>query len=138
MRISLVMSVVLGVSAGPSQAAVYRCVTQGGQVSYQQIPCDASSEPLVLREQRYGGTALRAGEKALLKGYAQSAAGERRSRDGGLEKPAGPDRGCWRKREQLASVREELRRGYRVGKGDALRRKRDSYQEYLRLFCASR
>jgi hypothetical protein len=142
MRTSLclagIASVIAMAPVPPLHADVYRCVTDDGHISYQQIPCNAQSAPLHLREQRNGEAGLRAGEKALLKGYAHRDSKRRRKANGKPKQVARPDRACWQKREQLEAVRAQLRRGYRVGKGDELRRKQDRYEDYLRQFCASR
>ena len=63
--------------ANPTLAAVYRCVGAGGTVSYQQIPCSSESRPLNIRDRPSGWSALRPGERALLKSYRDSE-GERR------------------------------------------------------------
>jgi hypothetical protein len=142
MRISLclagVASVIAMAPVAPLYADVYRCEMDDGHISYQQIPCNAQSEPLELREQHNGETGLRAGEKALLKRYADKDSKRRRKADDRPKKKARPDRACWQKREQLEALRAQLRRGYRVGKGGELRRKQDRYEDYLRQFCASR
>lgn len=128
---------VLSSSASPARTPVYRCVQVDGVVSYQQFPCGDGSQPVEIRTRRSGWTALRAGEKSLLKKYRSKPAGVRHGKQ--PARPGAPDReskSCWKKRKQLESVRSRLRRGYTLNESYELRRKRDDYEEYLRQFCS--
>lgn len=42
---------------------------------------------------------------------------------------------CWKKRKGLEGINWKLRRGYSPVEGIKLRRKRDTYEDYIREFC---
>jgi hypothetical protein len=123
-------------SASRARAEVYRCVLDGGHISYQQMPCDAQSQPLDLKDQPSGWSPLRPGERKLLNSYLDKDAARRRQPADRPGKPATESTACWKKRKQLEAVRARLHRGYKLQEGDALHRKHDDYQDYLRQFCS--
>jgi len=123
-------------SASRARVDVYRCELADGQLSYQQIPCQDGSKPMKLRDRRSGWSALRPGEKALLKGYREKAKTRHRKASTRQASPAKVNKSCWNKRKQLEAVRSRLHRGYKLDEGDALHRKRDNYEDYLRQFCS--
>ena len=137
---SVISSVVLVVfvSVPRAQADVYRCVSGGGHVSYQQTRCSSESKPMHLKDRRSGWSGLRPGERALLNSYRNEEAARRR------ELPAQPkgrteqSKSCWKKRKQLEAVRSRLHRGYKLKEADELHRKQNNYEDYLRQFCAAR
>jgi len=119
----------------PACADVYRCVLDGGHISYQQIPCSDESQPMELNDRRSGWSALRPGERRLLNSYRDKDAARRR-KPAALPKAQVKDsKACWKKRTQLEAVRAKLHRGYRLKAGAELRRKRNNYEDYLRQFC---
>jgi len=125
------------VSASPARAGVYRCVLNGGHVSYQQFPCSMESKPMDLEDRQSGWSALRPGEKDLLNRYRNKAAARRHEPSGHSKRPAKESRTCWKKRRQLEAVRSRLHRGYKLKEADELHRKQNDYEDYLRQFCAS-
>lgn len=124
------------VCANPTLAAVYRCVDAGGAVSYQQIACSAESKPMQISDRPSGWSALRPGERALLKSYRDNEGARRREPRPSPAKPATVSKACWKKRKQLDAVRNRLHRGYRLKEADELHRKRSEYEDYLRQFCS--
>ncbi|WP_293652440.1 DUF4124 domain-containing protein [Thiolapillus sp.] len=123
-----------------SQAAqVYRCVATDGSVSFQQQACEGEGTRMETGEAQAVWASLRSGEQSLYDQY------RKRDRDRlkrkrqiarNRQKPrTADDRTCWKKREQLESVSARLRRGYKASQGNELRRRRDSYEDYLRTFC---
>ena len=131
-----VTALVLVVPFADSRAhsSVYRCVLDGGQISYQQIPCTLQSKPLEIRDASRGWSALRPGERRLLDSYRDKESGRRRAP--GPSKPAPKaSTACWKKRQQLDAVRSRLHRGYKLKEGSDLRRKQRGYEDYLRQFC---
>ncbi|HED18570.1 MAG TPA: DUF4124 domain-containing protein [Gammaproteobacteria bacterium] len=122
--------------ASDARADVYRCVLDGGHVSYQQIPCHYGSKPMALKDRRSGWSSLRPGEQALLNSYRKKDAARRRKPPGAHQKSVKETRSCWNKRKQLEAIRSKLRRGYKLKEGNELRRKRDNYDDYLRQFCS--
>ncbi|MCG6866246.1 MAG: DUF4124 domain-containing protein [Thiogranum sp.] len=136
---SAISSVVLVVfiSAPQAQADVYRCVSGGGHVSYQQTPCSSDSKPMHLKDRRSGWSALRPGERALLNSYRNEAAARRRELSARPKRRAEESKSCWKRRKQLEAVRSRLHRGYKLKEADELHRKQNNYEDYLRRFCAS-
>lgn len=125
------------VSASPARADVYRCVLDGGHVSYQQIPCSSESKPMNLKDQRSGWSALRPGERALLNSYRNEEAARRRELSARPKRRVEESKSCWKKRKQLEAVRSRLHRGYKLKEADELHRKQNNYEDHLRRFCAS-
>ena len=128
--------VVVPFSVSRARTEVYRCVLDGGHVSYQQFPCSHQSKPMKLRTRQSGWSALRPGERALLNSYRDKDAARRRKPAGQSKKQAADSRDCWNKRKQLETVRSKLHQGYKLKESDALHRKRDHYEDYLRQFCS--
>ncbi|HHJ16117.1 MAG TPA: hypothetical protein ENJ80_05400 [Gammaproteobacteria bacterium] len=123
-------------SAASARANVYRCVSPGGQVSYQQFPCHSDDAPIKLRDPGSGWSPLRPGERALLDSYRKEAAERRRKRPTAQKKVPKESPACWNRRKQLEAVRAKLRRGYTLNESDKLHRKRNNYEDYLRQFCS--
>ena len=123
-------------TASRTRADVYRCVLDGGHVSYQQIPCKHGSKPMQLKDRQSGWSALRPGEQDLLNSYRIKDAARRRKPASRSKKPATQPKDCWNKRKQLEAVRAKLVRGYKVKDSDELHSKRDNYEDYLRQFCS--
>ncbi len=120
----------------PVRADIYRCVQAGGQISYQQIRCHSEDRPIALKDRRSGWSPLRPGEQALLKQYREKDAARRRRPVAERTGPAKESRACWARRKQLEAVRAKLRRGYNLGEGESLHRKRDNHKEFLQKFCS--
>jgi len=118
-----------------SRADVYRCVQAGAPVSYQQIPCSSHAKPMELDDRRSGWSGLRPGERALLHSYRDRDAARGRRSGAGPKQPDADARECWKTRNQLEAVRSRLRRGYKLKQGEALHRKLENYEDYLRRFC---
>ena len=127
---------VLPCSAASARANVYRCILPGGQVSYQQFPCQSDDTPIRLKDQRNGWSPLRPGERALLESYRKKAAERRRKPAAARKKTPKDSTACWNRRKQLQAVRTKLRRGYTLNESDKLHRKRNDYEDYLRQFCS--
>ena len=120
----------------PALAAVYRCVRASGDVSYQQMRCSYASKPMKLEDRASGWSALRPGERALLKSYRDRDGKRHRKPAASASKPATAAKACWKKRKQLDAVRNRLHRGYRLKEADELHRKQNEYEDYLRQFCS--
>ncbi len=122
--------------APAAYAAVYRCVGEDGHVSYQQIRCHSTDKPMVLKGRPSGWSPLRPGEQALLDRYRKKDAAQRRKPYVERKISTEASRSCWERQKQLEAVRAKLRRGYTLKEDEALHRKRDNYQDYLRKFCS--
>ena len=126
--------------AAPLWAArVYRCSQADGGISFQQQACSAEGRLIETGEAQAVWSALRPEEKRLYESYRERDRDRRmrkrqaRRRTARMEKA--DERGCLLKRQRLDSINARLRRGYKAGQGEPLRRKRDQYEEYLRRFC---
>ncbi len=120
-------------------AQVYRCVQPDGSISFQQQACANKGARIETGEAQAVWASLRSGEKSLYDQYRKRDKAKlkhKRQIARSQTKPeTADDRTCWKKRQQLESVSARLRRGYKASKGNELRRKRDSYEGYLRRFC---
>ena len=133
-----ILFVVLLTEAAAS-AEVYRCTQPDGSLSFQQQACSHMGQRIETGEAQPVWAPLRSGEKALYQSYRkrdrQRLAQKRKLRAQPARQPAADERICLAKRQKLESVSAELRRGYKAGRGEKLRRRRDNYEEYLRRFC---
>ena len=125
------------ISVPRAQTDVYRCVSGGGHLSYQQTPCSSGSEPMHLRDRPSGWSTLRPGERALLNSYRKDETARRRELSPRPKQRPEESESCWKKRKQLEAVRARLHRGYKLKEADDLHRKQNNYEDYLRQFCAS-
>ena len=137
MIVGAALAAALLMPAGTPAGQIHRCPDADGGTVFQAVPC-SDGEALELPPLNTVGDPLRPGEKALLANYRRKAGkpqvrvrstgsrriGERRQAER-----------CLKQRQQLATVRAKLRRGYRPAEGERLRRRRDDYTEYLRSFC---
>jgi hypothetical protein len=126
----------IGLSAeAASQTRVYRCTNHAGETEFRQTACSltAREEELTIEDRRTGWVPPRpAAEPAPSRGRQ----GPRHS--GPPKQQASEskqDERCWKKRRQLEEVSWRLRRGYKPGAGDTLRRRRDNYEAYIDRFC---
>jgi len=128
-------ALVIALAASRASAGAYRCKLEDGSISYQQFPCRNAGRRLQLETRPTGWSALRPGERALLKGYR---AKPQPPQDGPEHKrrSTAQTKSCWRKRKQLEALRVELRRGYKLDDSETLHRKRLNYEDYLRQFCS--
>jgi hypothetical protein len=133
-----ILSVVLLAEAAAA-AEVYRCSQPDGSISFQQQACPHRGQRIETGEAQSVWAPLRSGEKALYQHYQkrdrQRLAHKRKVRKQAARQSVADERACLAKRQKLESVSAELRRGYKAGRGESLRRRRDNYEEYLRRFC---
>ena len=120
-------------------AQVYRCVQPDGSISFQQQACKNKGTRIETGEAQAVWANLRSGEQSLYDRYRKRDKAKLKHKQQiarSRKKPeTADDRSCWKKRQQLESVSAKLRRGYKASKGNELRRRRDSYEGYLRRFC---
>jgi hypothetical protein len=121
-----------GSSAGTS---VFRCTSEDGAVEFRQRPCDGglNEENLIIEDRRTGWTPAPAGTDRGSKDARKT-----RKRASGSSRElakARREEKCWKKRELLDEVNWTLKRGYKAGRGNVLRRKRRAYEDYISRFC---
>ncbi len=133
--LATVLSLVM-VMTPAAHASVYRCIGKEGRISYQQIRCHSEARPMRLKDRQRGLSALRPGEKALLKYYRKKDAERYRKHRGRERKSTRDARMCLDRKKQLEVVRAKLRHGYTLKEDAALHHKRDAAQAYLRKFCS--
>ena len=124
-------------AASGVSADIYQCEGEHGETVFSQIPCGSTARVSVRSRPSPAASGIREGEAAWL-------AERQRQRDAKQSRRvvsrAAPARSrqaeqCTKKRLALSSVNAELRRGYKPAKGEKLRRRRRSYEDYLSAFC---
>ena len=117
---------------------VYRCRGDDGVVEFRQQYCDQGRQEEVRVDTTPSGwipprpTRENGREKRLANTRSASV---RRDERRAAEREQKQEKECWRTRKRLDKLQWRMRRGYKAGKGPALRRQRRDYEEYLRKFC---
>jgi hypothetical protein len=137
---SLVAALLALLAAGTAAAAetrVNRCVGPDGAVEFRQGACPAAGEEIVIEDWRTGWVPPARAEPDERSGEAPSPASPARAPTAAGSEAAERRRKeqCWNRERQLDEVSAKLRRGYAPARGDDLRRKRRSLEDYLRQFC---
>ncbi|MCB1785936.1 MAG: hypothetical protein KDJ33_06770 [Gammaproteobacteria bacterium] len=139
MRALLVVALLFHASGDLRAAEIYRCEGESGEVLFSGRPCGS---PIALSTERPEGVAqgLRASEREWLAARdARRAPAPRRARETRSGRGNGrSDKAyqCRRKRSQLEALNAQMRRGYKPGRGEKLRRRRSAYEDYLAAFCS--
>jgi hypothetical protein len=126
-------------------AEIFRCTGPDGEPLYTQIPCDAPTRivrPLSEGPPAVGPTGIRASERAWLESREraedrQPAPDRGKASTSGSGEPSRDGYACRQKQRALDAVKSRLRRGYRPGQGERLRRQRAGYEDYIAVFCRS-
>lgn len=122
-------------------AEIFRCTGTDGEPLYTQIPCDAATSVVrPLADGPGAATGIRDSERAWLESREHADRREARpaSRTRAGSSPGAQARDrylCREKRRALDAVKAKLRRGYKPGQGERLRRRRASYEDYIEVFC---
>ena len=125
---------VLG-TASAASTGVYRCMTPDGNIEFQQGPCGgvADQSELTLEDRPTGWVPP---DPPKARTDSKTKAQKETSRSRSTPKRAKPDeRACWEKRQKLDDVEARLRHGYKAKQGMELKRKQESYEDYLHRFC---
>ena len=131
----------LSVSLNPvstATAEVYRCPGPDGVPAFQSVPCPGgSSAPLALEPLNTLGEGVRKSEQAWLRERAAGQHDRTRSTSGSATaaQRRRQEERCLKERQRLDAVQAQLRRGYKPGQGERLRRRREEHAAYLRRFC---
>ncbi|MBK1630961.1 hypothetical protein CKO31_09450 [Thiohalocapsa halophila] len=122
-----------------AQAQVYRCTSADGSIEFRQHPCAERqrSRTVKIEDTRTGWVPPKPAPepKSKSRGPAgrESAASRRRAgRSSDEHKYA---ERCWRKRQQIQRINNELRAGYRPARGERLKDRRRQYEAYVNEFC---
>jgi len=119
------------------ETSVYRCTGADGSIELSQFPCPAGTRERELTvEDRQTGWTPPSGEPHA----PPKATKDRRH----AKKPPAKDNAaaarradkCWKKRRQLEEDNWKLRHGYRPVEGVKLRRRRQTYEDYIDRYCA--
>lgn len=137
---SIAILATLGLSLaadGAAQTRVYRCTMPNGEIEFSQRPCaaGASEQELDVEDRRTGWTPPQPTAEPAAKPKRKSGSGKKPGSPSRKSAEARREERCWKKRQLLDEVTWKLRRGYKAGKGVALRRKRRSYEDYIDRFC---
>lgn len=120
-------------------AQVYRCIQPDGSISFQQQACSHDGTRIETGEAQAVWSSMRPGEKSLYEQYRKrDKVRQKRKQQLARSKAdsgTADAKSCWKKRQQLEAVSAKLRGGYKASKGNDLRRRRASYEDYLRSFC---
>ncbi len=120
-----------------AQARVYRCAGADGSIEFRQQPCPSRqhSRTVTIEDTRTGWVPLQPEPQIepqrppsqQTKAPSQRAAGAPRE-DQAAER-------CWRKRQQIQRIDDELRAGYRPARGERLKARRRQHEAYVDAFC---
>ncbi len=115
----------------PGQSTVYRCTAPDGSVEFREHPCRAqdTERALAIPDSRTGWVPPQPEPPVKQRPAAKS---KRRSTTNDGDRYA--DR-CWKKRQQIESINNELRAGYAPARGERLKRRRREYEAYLNRYC---
>ena len=137
-RSQFLLSLLLCLWAGQGQTQFYRCSDENGVTLYQATECPMGQQSSLSVVTTYQpATGLRPSERRWLKQRERQhrQAQKKSRRRSSSQDPRKQEKRCWKKQQQLDAVSSKLRRGYKPAKGDRLRARRRSYEDYLRKFC---
>ncbi|MCB1800096.1 MAG: DUF4124 domain-containing protein [Gammaproteobacteria bacterium] len=138
MVLSGTASTLLIFSIAAQAGSIHRCVGEHGEVAYSHQPCGTPIDTRIAPVRgEVEGAGLRPGEKALLRQLSRRAPDSRPARRAARRQDtAKKEYACRQKQRALDAVRATLRRGYKPGRGEKLRRRRRAYEDYLSTFCS--
>ena len=133
----LSLPLIFAVKPAYPETRVFKCTSATGQISFSQTGCEIGiREPLVINNPDVGWINLK---PVLSKIKAKSDKGEKKSPkrkvSGSRSGKGAQQQKCWRVRKKVARIERELKRGYKLGRGEDLRYQRTEQEEYLALFC---
>lgn len=119
-----------------AQADVYRCTGADGSIEFRQHPCQrgAESRKVQIRDTRTGWVPPTPEPDSKSEQNTQeprrraAATGENDVKERNAER-------CWKKRQQIQGIDNELRAGYRPARGERLKRRRRALEAYMDEFC---
>jgi hypothetical protein len=135
--VAALLALLTTAAAAPAQTTVHRCTGPDGAVEFRQQACPEAGEEIVIEDWRTGWVPPSGGET-------DERTEDPPRRDEPARRPAATgneaaerrrQEQCWNRQRQLDEVSAKLRRGYAPARGDDLRRKRRSLEDYLRQFC---
>jgi hypothetical protein len=116
-----------------AQAQVYRCTAADGSIEFRQqacVPGDAG-EQLEIQDTRTGWIPPTPEPPDTKKEQAKKASTSKPAQD---EADKNAER-CWKKRQQLQRVENELRAGYKPARGEKLKQRRREYEAEINRYC---
>lgn len=117
---------------GMAESTVYRCTAPDGRIEFRERPCDgrASEQALSIPDNRTGW---------VPPSPAPADEPEHKSRRDARSNPAADKdpyaERCWRKRQQIQGINNELRAGYQPARGERLKRRRREYEAFVDRYC---
>ncbi len=124
-------------AAANAQASVYRCTAVDGSIEFRQRPCaeGAHSQALEIEDRRSGWVPPQPESQPPSKSAADRPARKapKRAASGTRTNPASER--CWKTRQQIERINNELRAGYKPARGERLKRRRREHEDYVNTFC---
>jgi hypothetical protein len=113
------------------QSRVYRCTSPDGAVEFSQRPCKGgvNAEALDIQDQRTGWVPPKPEPEPPTNKRKKRTKSEKQSnRDKYAER-------CWKKRQQVKSINNELRAGYSPARGERLKKRRREHEAFISEYC---
>ncbi|MCP4284471.1 MAG: hypothetical protein GY792_08475 [Gammaproteobacteria bacterium] len=122
-----------------AESRVFRCTSAAGQITFSQTGCEHGiRESLLVKNPDVGWINLKTVVEKFKKQTDRNG-GKRSKRKRRASKVRGGDQAqrqrCWRARKKITRIDRELKHGYKLSRGEALRYQRTEQKEYLALFC---
>ncbi len=120
----------------PAIAGMYKWVDADGQVNYSDKRIEQHAETVDIQDTSSGSKGLRAGEKRLLRQIEREqrrhppAAGKRPKVSSSYDQ-----RVCNFYREEIDDIKDELRRGYSIQRGEYLKARKQRTRARIREHC---
>jgi len=120
-----------------TQTSVYLCTTPQHAVEYSQFPCARGSdeESLIIEDRKIGWTPAPTEQGTGTQAVDTPQKHEKRSPIKADSSRLRREEQCWKKHALLEDVNWRLRRGYTAKQGTKLRRKRQTYEDYIAHYC---
>ncbi len=114
-----------------SQSRVYRCTSADGAVEFSQRPCgDGIDAQIVdIQDQRTGWV------PPTPEAEPPQEKGKKRTKPATVDAPDRYAERCWKKRQQVERINNELRSGYKPARGERLRRQRREHEAFISEYC---
>jgi len=131
------LQLILAARPAYPESRVFKCTSAAGQISFSQTGCERGiRESLTIENPEVGWINLKK-EVSKLKAKSARYMDERPKRKRLSSRKGGraQKQRCWKARKKVARIGRELKQGYELARGEALRYQRSEQQEYLALFC---
>ena len=120
-----------------AQAQIYRCTSADGSIEFRQHPCAdrQRSRTVKIEDTRTGWVPPKPEPESESQDPPKQETAASRRRAARVPDADRYAERCWRKRQQIQRVNNELRAGYRPARGERLKDRRRRYEAYVDEFC---